>query len=179
MNDIDFENDQSIINATRLIQTKPGYYTFALALPDGTEQTHTELSAEDARKVMGKWCEHIRSVWRGKEAAEQARVSEIIARKKREITPERQAELAANLPLSQKEQDEAAGNALVARKPRAEQPQPIKTPAVEQLQPFNTQDPLAYAKQQYVYWTEEEAKLERATAMRVKWERVLQVLRDE
>lgn len=191
MSDIDIENDQSIIDNTQLTPTgKGGYYTMHVELPNGHKINHTELTLEDARKIMPKWCEYVRTEWRSYEAQEQERMTRKIAEKAREreaerageITPQREAELRAKLPTSERARDEQRGNSLVKPKPRiivpgADAPTPAAAEPVYVRE--QSQDPLAYAKQQFVYWTEEETKLEHASKMRAKWERVLSVLRDE
>jgi multidrug efflux pump subunit AcrB len=188
--ELDLENDQSIIDNTQLVPKGKGYFTMEIELPNGHKITHTELTAEEARKVMTTWCQHVRDQWRSVEAAEAERQTRNILEKRRaredaerraasETDSPREAELRAKLPQSERARDEERqGSLLTKPKPRVEQPQPVAPAPREQLQPIN-QDPLAYAKAQYVYWTEEESKLEHASKMRAKWERVLQVLRED
>lgn len=192
--ELDIENDQSIIDNTQLIPQGKGYYTMEVVLPDGHKLEHTELTLEEARKVMKSWCGFVRDAWKGREAEEQDRIARKILEKRRAkedeeaaaadpVTAAREAELRAKLPQSERERDEERqGNRLVKPKPPVKQaatrgiapePEPERAPT----RPISA-DPLAYAKEQYVYWSEEETKLEHASKMRAKWERVLQVLRE-
>ncbi len=198
--ELDLENDQSIIDSTILVPQRRGYFTMEIEMPDGTKIEHTELTAEDARKVMSTWCAHVRESWRQKEANEADRQTRAILAKRREreaaeaeaaspAIAARDAELKAKLPASERELDERRGNGLVKPKPRdakegAPAHQDAPRYAASAVDPVYVReatgaDPLAYAKQQYVYWSEEETKLEHATKMRTKWERVLQVLRED
>ncbi len=173
MSELDYDNDQSILNHTKAVPSEktPGAITLHIDMPFGPPMTHTEMAPEQFKAIAGKWCEAVRSEMKNRELEKQAK-SRIASMQARE------AALAAKLPQSERAKDEAQERRIIV--PGAAGPDMSAGYGgrpVERGQYNDTpSDPLGYAMAQLRHWEQQYEQLKTAETRLEQWRKIVEGL---